>query len=40
MHDSCYRVHELLSQPLPAIFIEQCSLADFLLRGEIEADSQ
>jgi hypothetical protein len=29
-----------LVQPLSAIFIEQCSLADFLLRGEIEADTQ
>jgi hypothetical protein len=29
-----------LSHPLSAIFIEQCSLADFLLRGEIETDCQ
>lgn len=33
-------VQKLLPEPLTAIFIKQCSLADFQFRGRIEANSQ
>ena len=34
------RVQELLPKPFMTIFIKQCGLADFRLRGRIETDSQ